>query len=414
MPKKKCSFCGRSEDDVNLLISGLSGYICDDCIKQAYNNILETAGAVDDPKKGKGGARKLAEVPKPMDIKAYLDEYIIGQDEAKRSLAVAVYNHYKRLQQPEDETGVEIEKSNIIMVGSTGTGKTLLARTIAKLLDVPFTIVDATVFTEAGYVGEDVESILSRLLQVADYDVAETERGIVFIDEIDKIARKSDNPSITRDVSGEGVQQGLLKLLEGTVVNVPPKGGRKHPDQNYTQVDTKNILFICGGAFDGIETKIARRLNTHVVGFNSIQNTAKIDKNDLMKYVLPQDLKAFGLIPEIIGRLPVLTYLKPLDREALRKILVEPKNSIVKQFTKLFEMDGIKLTFTDGALDYIVDKAVEYKLGARGLRSIVESVVNEAMFELPSKDVQELEVTRDYAAQELEKSTSLRRLEQGK
>lgn len=413
MPKKKCSFCGRSEDDVNMLISGLSGYICDDCIKQAYN-ILETAGAVDDPKKGKGGARKLAEVPKPMDIKAYLDEYIIGQDEAKRSLAVAVYNHYKRLQQPEDETGVEIEKSNIIMVGSTGTGKTLLARTIAKLLDVPFTIVDATVFTEAGYVGEDVESILSRLLQVADYDVAETERGIVFIDEIDKIARKSDNPSITRDVSGEGVQQGLLKLLEGTVVNVPPKGGRKHPDQNYTQVDTKNILFICGGAFDGIETKIARRLNTHVVGFNSIQNTAKIDKNDLMKYVLPQDLKAFGLIPEIIGRLPVLTYLKPLDREALRKILVEPKNSIVKQFTKLFEMDGIKLTFTDGALDNIVDKAVEYKLGARGLRSIVESVVNEAMFELPSKDVKELEVTRDYAAQELEKSTSLRRLEQGK
>ena len=413
MPKKKCSFCGRSEDDVNMLISGLSGYICDDCIKQAYN-ILETAGAVDDPKKGKGGARKLAEVPKPMDIKAYLDEYIIGQDEAKRSLAVAVYNHYKRLQQPEDETGVEIEKSNIIMVGSTGTGKTLLARTIAKLLDVPFTIVDATVFTEAGYVGEDVESILSRLLQVADYDVAETERGIVFIDEIDKIARKSDNPSITRDVSGEGVQQGLLKLLEGTVVNVPPKGGRKHPDQNYTQVDTKNILFICGGAFDGIETKIARRLNTHVVGFNSIQNTAKIDKNDLMKYVLPQDLKAFGLIPEIIGRLPVLTYLKPLDREALRKILVEPKNSIVKQFTKLFEMDGIKLTFTDGALDYIVDKAVKYKLGARGLRSIVESVVNEAMFELPSKDVKELEVTRDYAAQELEKSTSLRRLEQGK
>lgn len=413
MPKKKCSFCGRSEDDVNMLISGLSGYICDDCIKQAYN-ILETAGAVDDPKKGKGGARKLAEVPKPMDIKAYLDEYIIGQDEAKRSLAVAVYNHYKRLQQPEDETGVEIEKSNIIMVGSTGTGKTLLARTIAKLLDVPFTIVDATVFTEAGYVGEDVESILSRLLQVADYDVAETERGIVFIDEIDKIARKSDNPSITRDVSGEGVQQGLLKLLEGTVVNVPPKGGRKHPDQNYTQVDTKNILFICGGAFDGIETKIARRLNTHVVGFNSIQNTAKIDKNDLMKYVLPQDLKAFGLIPEIIGRLPVLTYLKPLDREALRKILVEPKNSIVKQFTKLFEMDGIKLTFTDGALDYIVDKAVEYKLGARGLRSIVESVVNEAMFELPSKDMKELEVTRDYAAQELEKSTSLRRLEQGK
>ena len=411
---RHCSFCGRGEDEVSLLIPSQDGdcYICDSCIDICSEFIEEHFAP---PKTAKEeDTLSFSSLPKPIEIKKMLDEYVIGQDEAKRSLAVAVYNHYKRLQQPEDETGVEIEKSNIIMVGSTGTGKTLLARTIAKLLDVPFTIVDATVFTEAGYVGEDVESILSRLLQVADYDVAETERGIVFIDEIDKIARKSDNPSITRDVSGEGVQQGLLKLLEGTVVNVPPKGGRKHPDQNYTQVDTKNILFICGGAFDGIETKIARRLNTHVVGFNSIQNTAKIDKNDLMKYVLPQDLKAFGLIPEIIGRLPVLTYLKPLDREALRKILVEPKNSIVKQFTKLFEMDGIKLTFTDGALDYIVDKAVEYKLGARGLRSIVESVVNEAMFELPSKDVKELEVTRDYAAQELEKSTSLRRLEQGK
>lgn len=367
--------------------------------------------------KGAQAPARIEKLQKPKEIKDFLDQYVIGQDRAKKLLSVAVYNHYKRINHnlaDKADDGVDLEKSNILLVGPTGTGKTLLAKSIAKLLQVPFTIVDATVLTQAGYVGEDVESLLSRLLQEADYDLAKAERGIVFIDEIDKIARKSDNPSITRDVSGEGVQQGLLKLLEGTVVNVPPKGGRKHPDQNYTQVDTKNILFICGGAFDGIETKIARRLNTHVVGFNSIQNTAKIDKNDLMKYVLPQDLKAFGLIPEIIGRLPVLTYLKPLDREALRKILVEPKNSIVKQFTKLFEMDGIQLTFTDGALDYIVDKAVEYKLGARGLRSIVESVVNEAMFELPSKDVKELEVTRDYAAQELEKSTSLRRLEQGK
>ena len=403
--KQKCSFCGRDESQVGFLITGINGCICDLCTQQAYDITKE---AMSGKNKGEATELNLKELPKPTDIKAFLDQYVIGQYEAKRSLSVAVYNHYKRLLQETTNDDVEIEKSNIIMVGSTGTGKTLLARTIAKLLHVPFTIVDATVLTEAGYVGEDIESILTRLLQVADYNVAEAEKGIVFIDEIDKIARKSDNPSITRDVSGEGVQQGLLKLLEGSVVNVPPQGGRKHPDQKMIAVNTKNILFICGGAFDGIEKKIAQRLNTHVVGYGATQKNTLIDKGNLMQYIAPQDLKSFGLIPEIIGRLPILTSLQPLDREAFRAILTEPKNSIIKQYVKLFEMDKVKLTFQDEVLEYIVDKAVEYKLGARGLRSIVEAIMIDAMFELPSQNKKKYEVTLEYAKAQLEKANMAR------
>ncbi len=395
---EKCNFCGRSKRDVDLLITGADACICNECAKQANEIVNESASNNGNFELNKNN------FPKPAEIKSFLDDYVIGQDDAKKYLSVSVYNHYKRLLQKKNEDDVDIEKSNIILVGSTGTGKTLLAKTIARKIHVPFTIVDATVLTEAGYVGEDIESILTRLLQVADYDVKAAERGIVFIDEIDKIARKSDNPSITRDVSGEGVQQGLLKLLEGSVINVPPQGGRKHPDQKMIPVNTQNILFICGGAFDGIDKKIAARLNTRVVGYGAAKNNEGIDKNNLLQYISPQDLKSFGLIPEIIGRLPILTYLNPLDKDALRRILTEPKNSIIKQYVKLFEMDDVTLSFDDEVLDYIVDKAIEFKLGARGLRSIVETIMMDAMFEVPSEQVNSLHIDLNYAKEKLEKA----------
>jgi ATP-dependent Clp protease ATP-binding subunit ClpX len=402
MKTDKCSFCGREKKEVSLLIAGMEGHICDTCVEQAHAIVEEEF------KKDDGFVPKELNLMKPQEIKSFLDQYVIGQDQAKKILSVAVYNHYKRLNQPVSDDETEIEKSNIIMVGETGTGKTLLARTIARMLHVPFTIVDATVLTEAGYVGEDIESLLTRLLQAADYNVEAAERGIVFIDELDKIARKGDNPSITRDVSGEGVQQGLLKLLEGSIVNVPPQGGRKHPEQKMIAVNTKNILFVCGGAFDGIEKKIAQRLNTKIVGYGAQKKADNLDRNNMLQYISPQDLKSFGLIPEIIGRIPVLTYLEPLDRKALRSILTEPRNSLIKQYVKLFELDKIELTFEEEALEFIVDKAVEFHLGARGLRAICENIMNDAMFESPSKNLSKMVITLEYAQEKIDGISSVR------
>ncbi len=402
MKMDKCSFCGREKKEVNLLIAGIEGHICDNCVEQAHAIVEEEF------KKDVKVDTKMIKLMKPREIKSFLDQYVIGQDQAKKILSVAVYNHYKRLNQPVSNDETEIEKSNIIMVGETGTGKTLLARTIAKMLHVPFTIVDATVLTEAGYVGEDIESLLTRLLQVADYNVEAAERGIVFIDEIDKIARKGDNPSITRDVSGEGVQQGLLKLLEGAIVNVPPQGGRKHPEQKMIAVNTKNILFVCGGAFDGIERKIAQRLNTKIVGYGAQKSADHLDRDNLLQYISPQDLKSFGLIPEIIGRIPVLTYLEPLDRKALRSILTEPRNSLIKQYVKLFKLDDIELSFEEEALEFIVDKAIEFKLGARGLRAICENIMNDAMFDSPSTNVKNMRIGLDYAQEKIDGTIAVR------